>query len=76
VQLRFIRKMSGVSQHALAKVAGFSRGKMSLAERGFAALTFAEKLAIARHLKVQVSQITWPEPPPGSRQRDDDDDEI
>ena len=57
MELVFIRKMSGVSQHALAEAAGFSRGKMSLAERGFAALTFAEKLAIARHLKLSLIHI-------------------
>ena len=74
MELVFIRKMSGVSQHALAEAAGFSRGKMSLAERGFAALTEREKLLIAKHLKVEVTQIDWPPEPPGTRDRYPEDD--
>jgi transcriptional regulator with XRE-family HTH domain len=71
MELSFIRRLSGVSQHELAKAAGFSRGKMSLAERGYAALAEAEKRAIAKFLKVEVTQIDWPPAPPGSRAEDE-----
>ena len=75
MNLKFIRQVAGISQAELAAAAGFSHGKMSMVERGFAALNEREKLLIAKYLKVQVSQITWPPPPPGSRPRYDDDDE-
>jgi hypothetical protein len=46
---------------------------MSLAERGYAALSDVEK-KIAEYLKVEISQIDWPPAPAGARDRHPEDD--
>lgn len=74
MDLKFIRQVSGITQAELAAAAGFSHGKMSLAECGYAALSDTEKRKIAEHLKVEVSQIAWPPEPAGARDRYPEDD--
>jgi DNA-binding XRE family transcriptional regulator len=74
MDLKFHRAVARVTQHELANAVGMSRGKMSLAERGFAALSDTEKRKIAEYLKVKVSQIAWPPEPAGARDRYPEDD--
>ena len=61
MELQFIRKMAGFSQSEVARAAGFSRGKLSLAERGFAKLSDAEKAKIADFFQIDAERIQWPE---------------
>ena len=62
MDIKFIRKITGFSQSEVAQAAGFSRGKLSLAERGYARLSDDEKEKIANFFQIDVERIDWPKP--------------